>query len=566
MAKLVLLSGDVPVREVPLEKEVFVIGRALESDLALMDHLVSRRHGKLVREADLWRVVDMGSANGVYVNDERITDRVLKHGDRVRIGSSTLEFHGDSPKPPPEARSGLTVVFGPSGAGEEDTGLSVVKKVSDLKPEYTISTSTPQGGVLGMFRDRERRVGAREGLHFFILFQLAQAVNLATSLEELLERAMDMLCEALNAGRGILLLLDSKSGELVPKVAKDRRRQRSGYLNTTDEVIRIPHTIVDRVIKERVSVLTRDALVDPRFQAGRSVAQMQIRSAICVPLWEGEDVMGILYVDNLQMAGAFTEEDRDLVTAVGHQLAIAIKRQEMQEKLKREAVIRANLERYHSPDVVEMILRAEAEVGLDVQHAEVTVLFSDIQGFSKLAERLTASKVAELLNGYFELMTGIIFKHQGSVNKYIGDAIMAIFGAPIHYPDHALRASRAALEMVESLGPFMATKPADQRFDIRIGLNTGEVVAGNMGAARRLEYTVLGDAVNTASRLEGMAPPNGVLIGPLTEQRTRGFVRTDAMGLVKPKGMEKEIAVFRLKGLVVQGATPSGLVRVPTNP
>lgn len=564
MAKLVLLSGDVPVREVPLEKEVFVIGRALESDLALMDHLVSRRHGKLVREADVWRVADMGSANGVYVNDERITDRVLKHGDRVRIGSSTLEFHGDSPKPPPEARSGLTVVFGPS-AGEEDTGLSVVKKVSDLKPEYTISTSAPQGGVLGMFRDRERRVGAREGLHFFILFQLAQAVNLATSLEELLERAMDMLCEALNAGRGILLLLD-KAGELTPKVAKDRRRQRSGYSNSTDEVIRIPHTIVDRVIKERVSVLTRDALVDPRFQAGRSVAQMQIRSAICVPLWEGEDVMGILYVDNLQMAGAFTEEDRDLVTAVGHQLAIAIKRQEMQEKLKREAVIRANLERYHSPDVVEMILRAEAEVGLDVQHAEVTVLFSDIQGFSKLSERLTASKVAELLNGYFELMTGIIFKHQGSVNKYIGDAIMAIFGAPIHYPDHALRAARAALEMVESLAPFIATKPDDQRFAIRIGLNTGEVVAGNMGAARRLEYTVLGDTVNTASRLEGMAPPNGVLIGPLTEQKTRGFVRTEPMGLVKPKGMDKEIAVYRLKGLVVPGATPSGLVRVPTNP
>ncbi len=574
MAKLLLLSGDAIAREIPLAKDPFVIGRALESDLALMDHLVSRRHAKIARDPATghYQVQDLGSANGVFVNEERLAaeEQLVKDGDRLRIGSSVLEFQGDTISLGRVRGADITVTVGATPAGDQDTAMSVVKRVDELRPEYTV-TATPAGGLLGMLKDR-RGGGApgagagKEGLHFFILFQLAQAVNSAAAIDDVLDRALELTCEALNAGRGVLMILHKASGRLEPKVARDRRRHHGSRAGTpaapgeAEQEIRLSHTIVDRVTKERVSVLTRDALVDPRFQAGRSVAQMQIRSAICVPLWDGDDVSGIIYLDNVQMPGAFTAEDRDLVTAVGHPLAVALKRQEMTERLKREAVIRANLERYHSPDVVEMILRQETAVGLEVREAEVTILFCDIEGFSKIAEQLEAPDVAKLLNGYFDVMSNVIFRQGGQVNKYIGDAIMAVFGAPLPAADHAATACKTALEMVAALEPYREKLPEEQRFRIRIGINTGAVVAGNIGTDRRLEYTVIGDAVNVAARLEKIAPPDEIAIGPITEMRIRGRFGTRPLGRMPLRGMGKELDVFVLeRSLPASAATPTAL-------
>src|SRR6185295_1241599 len=159
-------------------------------------------------------------------------------------------------------------------------------------------------------------------------------------------------------------------------------------------------------------------------------------------------------LDSSHAAGVFSEDDRDLVTAVGHQLAVAMKREEMTALLKAEAVVRSNLERYHSPDVVDMIIRQQGEVMLDVKEADVTVLFADIEGFTKMSERMAPAEVARLLNGYFDATTAAIFRHRGQVNKYIGDAILAVFGAPIPNPEHSVDACRAALEMQAALREF----------------------------------------------------------------------------------------------------------------
>ncbi|HVY61330.1 MAG TPA: adenylate/guanylate cyclase domain-containing protein, partial [Planctomycetota bacterium] len=293
-----------------------------------------------------------------------------------------------------------------------------------------------------------------------------------------------------------------------------------------------------------------------RFAAGKSVAAMQIRSAICVPIWDAGEVDGVLYIDNSNKPGAFGEDDLKLVTAVGHQLAVAIKREEMLEQMKREAVARSNLERYHSPDVVEMILSQKGEVGLEVKETECTVIFTDIEGFTKMSERMSPADVAKILNNYFEGATAAIFRNRGQVNKYIGDAILAVFGAPIYTPDHAVNACKAALEMLQALREFRAMLPPGNQFRMRIGMNSGPVVAGNIGASRRMEYTVIGNTVNIASRLEKISPPDGVALGPTTEAliRGRGF-QVASLGPIRLKGIASDMEIFQLLGY---NANPTG--------
>ena len=185
---------------------------------------------------------------------------------------------------------------------------------------------------------------------------------------------------------------------------------------------------------------------------------------------------------------------------------------------------------------------------LDVQEKEVTILFSDIQGFTSMSERLSPAEIANLLNDYFSLMTDIIFKHGGTLDKYIGDAIMAIFGAPFSHKDDAVRAVRAAVEMREELKNLMTRKDDSVKFNVRIGINTGDVVAGNIGSLQRMEYTVLGDAVNTAARLETMSKPGQILIGEQTYKLAKDFFEIKPVGKWKVKGKEKEVMVYEVKG------------------
>ncbi|MGH7264473.1 MAG: adenylate/guanylate cyclase domain-containing protein, partial [Candidatus Rokuibacteriota bacterium] len=287
----------------------------------------------------------------------------------------------------------------------------------------------------------------------------------------------------------------------------------------------------------------------PRFQRGESIHAYHVRSAMCVPLWSETDTVGVIYLDNLYDAHAFTEQELELVTAVANQMAIGIRQVRQAEQLRDEAIIRANLSGYHSPDIVDMILRTSREgrsLGIAVAEEVVTVLFCDIVGFTTLSERLGAAEVAELLNAFFEGTTRAIFGFKGSVNKYIGDAIMAIFGAPMPIGNHCEVAVRAALAMQAEVAAVQETLPPDRRFEVRIGVNSGRVVVGNIGSARRMEFTVLGDAVNVAQRLESICAPGKVYVGEETYLKTRDLFRYRDLGEVALKGKQRQIRAYEV--------------------
>ncbi|MBF0593275.1 MAG: adenylate/guanylate cyclase domain-containing protein, partial [Nitrospirae bacterium] len=215
--------------------------------------------------------------------------------------------------------------------------------------------------------------------------------------------------------------------------------------------------------------------------------------------------------------------------------------------------IKSNLERFLSPNVVAKVTadsKKKGRISFDAEKLNASILFSDIKGFTAMSERLDPHEIARLLNDYFEIMTEIVFQYEGTLDKYVGDAVMAVFGAPIAYEHHACNAVLAAIEMQNKLKVFKASLDQRRQFDIRIGINTGEVVTGYMGSPHRMEYTVLGEAVNVASRLESLAQPGGIFIGKLTCEQVKGKIETAFVGRIKtPKG-EKDMDIYKVIGLI----------------
>jgi adenylate cyclase len=223
----------------------------------------------------------------------------------------------------------------------------------------------------------------------------------------------------------------------------------------------------------------------------------------------------------------------------------------LNERILREIQIRSNLERFHSPDVVNTIMEESTEKGtlsLEVEEKAATVLFIDIQNFTFLAERLSAPEVASLLNEYFSIMTDIVFEYHGTLDKYMGDAIMATFGAPYSYENDAEKAVLAALKMRHELKSLMSRKEKENQFDVRMGINSGNVVAGYIGSMKRLQYTILGEAVNIASYLESIAGPNEILIGEETFRQVKKLFPVEEAGKTRVKSGTREVRYYRVVG------------------
>ncbi|MBI2619341.1 MAG: adenylate/guanylate cyclase domain-containing protein [Ignavibacteriales bacterium] len=215
---------------------------------------------------------------------------------------------------------------------------------------------------------------------------------------------------------------------------------------------------------------------------------------------------------------------------------------------KNKEVLRRSFEAYFPPAVVRRIMANPNLITAAGQKKELTIMFSDIKSFTTYSSVLPADEIQKLLNEYFEAMVDIVFKYEGTVDKFIGDGLMVFFGDPEPQPDHAVRCVRAAIEMQKKTRLLREEWERKGRFPIRIriGINTGPVVVGNMGSARRLSYTVLGSDVNLAQRLESSAPVEGIMISQRTYELVKDHVVTRPMDPVKPKGLDTPIQVWEV--------------------
>ena len=506
------------------------IGRATDNDIVLNDFSVSRRHAYLRRENGVWMLRDNHSTNGVRVNDQPVPESPIADGDSVTVGTFRLVFRELVARETSAALDSTSTCIRPISEFNLDFGL---------EPESVAIPETTEN------RKRAALDVVYKTKVFEILVQVAKTLISVDDVETVLGTVMNLIFEYLPVDRGFLLL--EERGQLELRVSRYKSQHRA----TADGSTPYSRTIVDMVMGQKVAVLTSDAQVDERFGAGHSIRIQQIRSAMCAPLWSRDAVIGVIHVDSPLHVGTFTERDLDLLTALANFAAVAIERARLHERVAEEKRIRGRLERYHSPHVIEEIISDVERTGnfKAALTKNVTILFADLVGFTSWSEKMPAETLAALLTRFFTLCSDAIFSQDGTIDKFIGDAAMAFFGAPIEQPDHAARAVAAALRIREGVESWnqQRAEAGEPRIEVRIALNTGEAIVGEIGSESRVDYTVLGNAVNVAARMEEyVAGPGDIVIGPGTYDAVRDRFRVARLGHYSLKGLSTSVPMYKV--------------------
>lgn len=528
------LDGE-PV-SVQFHQDEVLIGRSTECDLVLALPGLSRKHAAIRRSGETWTVADLGSLNGTFVNGQRVGQRSLCDGDRISPGPEgqfpvTLHFQvADEPS----AQENLVVFDDRVEQGNVGLTIDVEEfarlmgdQARTIAPGGTAARAEPAGGsIVRLFK------------------QVGEVLLAAEDLDDMLGKVVGLALASLPARRGFICLCDETVERI--KLKATRTKGLAGGQSIT-----ISRSIARAAIESRQAMLVTDAARDARFNGAESIQTLAIRAAMCAPLYHAGQVRGIIYVDTDRPEDQFTAYDLELLAALGGLTAVGIEQARLREDVHRERAIRAKLSRYHSPAVVEQIAaRATGPHGeMAPEECEVSVLFGDLCGFTTRAARMQPQEVAELLNGVFEQLTHAVFLYGGTLDKYVGDAVMAIFGAPLVQPNHAERAIRAALRMQELLESFNAARPADDALRLRVGINTGTAVAGDIGSPVQKGYTVIGDVVNVASRLESSVAEAGqVVIGPATYEQVQGVFDCRPLAEVRLRGRDEPLRPYVVFG------------------
>jgi adenylate cyclase len=490
MVKLIITRFDGNEEVFNPTEEITFLGRNdlpdnIINHINLPDSTVSRRHAKITFDNYAFFIEDLNSINGTYVNDKQINKAKLIPGDKITIGRNIIIFESEG-----------TRTINP---------LDFVVKDSQINHHKTIDSN------------------------YFILQQLSKLVVTQTSLTDFLQAVIEMIMDSTKASRGVLMLTDPEG----------HPRQ---VVSAGGKVV-YSEAVMAQVIAQKKSLL-----VGYDFEASGTMINRGVHAAICAPLLKDLQLLGVIYLED-PLPGKFGEEELVILTLFANQVAAGIENATLHDNLQKEFIIRSNLQRFLSPQVVDLVTQdclAKGDLLLQSERVVATILFSDIKGFTLLSERLEHREVAQLINQHFSLMTEAIFSQEGTLDKYLGDGLVAVFGAPLPCADHALRAVRAGLRMLEEQNRYLESLAADKRFTIRIGINTGEVVAGYMGSPQRMEYSVLGEPVIIAQRLQTLAEPGSICLGKATFEAVKEHYPAEFVAKMEtPKG-RKEIEVYRL--------------------
>lgn len=509
---VITIEGE-PPRRIVLDDGDHYLGRSSDNEVPVAHPSLSRRHALVRVAGGVSLLRDLGSSNGTFLRDKRIREVEIREGDTFRCGDVTFALArgprdegGSSPRP----RSSALRLLLADGRERENAPSSIMLKA--------------QGA--------EERTQQK----LQVLIEVGRALSSPGPQEAVLSRVLDLLFQVFDVDRASLLLLDDH-GRARPRLT----RTRAGECGT--DAIH-SESIVEAALESARGVLASDASHDPRFAAATSVQVRGIRSSMCVPLRVRETNLGALYVDHLSIPNRYHAEDLEFLGSFASQAAVAIENTRLYAELEQEAVRRAALSRFFPPSVLGPVLE-ERDFGLVPQDLEVSVLFSDISGFTAMSSAMPPRDVVSILNRYFPVMAEIVFRHEGTLEKYIGDALMAIWGAPAPHQDDADRALRAAIEMRSAVRLLNAELP--QPLEIHIGLNAGPVAFGNIGSPEYQQFAAIGDATNVASRVCSLAGTGEILISETLRERLQDRYDLDPLPLAMVKGKDRPLQTYRVR-------------------
>lgn len=502
-----------------------VIGRSARADIQIEGDLVSRQHGRFSYQQGGWHFEDLGSRNGSLLNNERVTSSELRSGDVVMIGYGKILFEE-------LVMTGASSFFAASIV-ESDADFSGAM-VADDPEEQSGATVALSYKDLVLVNQRMNRIA-----------KISQELATILDRDELLGEVLDSLFELFEQiDRAAVVLRDDMNSFHVVCT------RQKGASTATLSAMRISTSLIQFVQREGKAVLSADTAHDDRFSGRESIVGSAGRSIMCAPLLVKDDFLGVVYLDTESLSRPFRHNDLNLLQGIAGPMAIFLKNAELVSRIEHETKMRTSLSRYLSPDIVREI----GEGGLpDLGGSQMTgtVMFSDIVGFTAMSERLKPVEVVERLNRYFTSMLEAIFGWEGTVDKFGGDAILAVWGAPVPNEEHALMAAAAALEMQCRLFELNCAleEAGETQIGMAVGLNSGRFVAGNIGGQDRIEWTVIGDTVNLAQRVESQGFSQCCLVSGSTYADFDGQAGCSRFPPVHVKNRQEPVTIYSIRTL-----------------
>ena len=503
-----------------------VVGRPREGfhiDLDLApDAKVSRPHARILHQQGQYWIEDLHSSRGTQINGVEIKGKGrqrLYANDVVTIGETTLQVEVPLEMPPDEL-----LALDPELVG-------ITESVDASEPAFSSSAS---------LTDTERRLA--------LFYEIPLAFGGESELDALFQMIVDRTVEVIPGGsRGALLIKDRETGALLRKASRPTHNPA------------VSMTLAQKAMVEREGFIwtrpdldgANDSLEDSDVPV--SAYENRIQSALYVPLLWKDEVLGVVCVDNEEKSEAFTSEDLRLLQAVAHYSASALSHLEAEKELARQVKVLDNLLMLVSPQLRERFTRYEGRIRPGGTFGTATILFSDIRGFTKLAKGMEVEDVAEMIEEYFSRLVPTVVEHRGMIDKFVGDAILAVFGSPDADQQQQHHAVEAALAMQAAMEDINSDRRARGKVTggLGIGIHCGDVIHGFVGSHERMEFTVIGDAVNVASRYCDGAAAGEVLISPAMYERVwRSFVVEETTIPTKHEG---NLTAYRVKG--VKGTT-----------
>ncbi|MDB9315657.1 adenylate/guanylate cyclase domain-containing protein [Spirulina sp. CS-785/01] len=531
--KLRLHIEGSPERIVSVAQEEFIVGRLPECDLCLPYSEVSRHHSRFFRnEQYQWYVEDLGSTNGTIVNQVVIPGaHPLQENDVIQIGNAFMVVYIL------DSEQGKNTLATPNLENH-----TILRNAEELKQQWL------KAGVEEETYIAQQRTIAR--LQYLV--EISKRLSSAETIEAIFEKVQAIAFQELSSIQRLALLVDVDRNGSLKLIDAAARPHLPNPLETRNHDW-ISRSICKKVFHDQVAIQTVDAQEDERFEGEHSILAKGIHGALAVPLWDKNQVVGVLYADaslhQKKPESLHDEEDLSFFSTIANLVASSVQRWLLTRQLQGEEHIRQQLERYHSPAVVQQLIAVGAlnNGRLQPKEADLSIIFADIVGFSAMSERMTPTQIAQLLDRFFEEMLKYVFALGGTLDKFIGDCIMAFFGAPEPQPDHADRAVKVALGMLKRLDELNRQGTWPEPLQLHIAINSGKAVVGDVGSSQRVDYTVLGGTVNVAARLEGICPPSECVISEATFKRLKKRDDFILMGERQLKGIDRPIQVYQTK-------------------
>ena len=384
MYKLLSTSGDQSIELQP--GKPLVVGRAVTSDVPIYDPTISRRHAEIVLADGGVKVTDLGSSNGTFLNGARVTDAVAAMNDVVTFGKVAYRVV-ETADPTPRAFTAPAVAVPGGDFAPKPPGATIVRQLPVSASGGVPAIVMDKGQGDSHLKVQAQSVEERREKKLSLLLEISKELSKQQLLDQLLDKVVDFTFQIMSVDRVSILLLDQKTNELVPRISRSRTGDSSAAKH-------VPQSIARKAVDDRVAILSDNAAADERFK-GKSIMIQSVRSAMCTPLMGSDQrVLGILYVDNQTAIHSFADEDLEFLIAFGGLTAVAIENSQLSERIRREALVLSNFQRYFAPNLASQIAQQEGAIQLGGAKRPVVIFFSDIRGFTPMSENMSPDDIA----------------------------------------------------------------------------------------------------------------------------------------------------------------------------